>query len=170
MKGLKGLAQAQGKLKGRTKMLSEQLQEFSRQTALLGPETFEQFFAASGHMGRASDELSDFQSHRAVESEKKALENLLNGKKSLSQSMEALRKMLTGAGQPMSSFFQMPQTGYGVLPGGRTGFREGMVHIPSAEEYVHPREFREEIMKSLKENFPEIYEPMIKEYYKKLTE
>ena len=58
----------------------------------------------------------------------------------------------------------------GNLPGGRMGFRDGKVRIPKSEDYQVPREFRQDIMDALKENYPKIYKDLIKKYYKRLTE
>ena len=55
-------------------------------------------------------------------------------------------------------------------PGGRSGFRRGIVRIPGPEEYTPPKEFREEIMESLKEKYPKSEENVIKDYFKRLTQ
>lgn len=167
-KTLNELSQSQEKLHGRTRIMTERLQEFSRQTALMGSEVFSRFRMAAGDMQSASENLSVFDTKEGVENEESALDNLLQGKQALSNALQALQQMLSGAGQPMSGFMQIPG-GSGNMPGGMRGVREGHVHIPGPKEYTPPQEFREEIMKSLKENYPEMYEPVIKEYYKKLT-
>ncbi|MBD3272347.1 MAG: hypothetical protein GF384_07405 [Elusimicrobia bacterium] len=167
-RALGSLGDLQEKLSGRTRSMTEQLEKFSRQTALIGPEIFNQFRDASSHMHHASEELGKQQTQPAVESEESALEALKNGKEALQQSLSALQAMSAAAGQPMSGFLRS-QGGPGVVGTGVTGVRTGHVHIPSADEYVPPQDFREEIMKSMQEDLPEVYEPAIKEYYKRIT-
>ena len=54
--------------------------------------------------------------------------------------------------------------------GGYTGCRSGFVKIPSKDEYRPPKEFREEIIKSLRQKYPQKYEIIIKDYFKRLIE
>ncbi|MFH1379038.1 MAG: DUF4175 family protein [bacterium] len=168
-KNIKDLSQTQEKLRGRTRIMTERLQEFSRQTALMGPEVFSPFQDASTDMHDASEDLTSFDTKQAVEHEESALDNLMHGKQALAESLQSLQQMLSGAGKPMAGFMQMPGGTGNNMPGGVMGAFNGQVHIPASEEYTPPQEFREEIMKSLKENYPPIYEPVIKEYFKKLS-
>ncbi len=55
-------------------------------------------------------------------------------------------------------------------PGGQKGSRTGTVRIPGAEDYLPPKEFREEILESLKEKYPQSQEETIKQYFKKITQ
>ena len=45
----------------------------------------------------------------------------------------------------------------------------GAVRIPGAGDYLPPKEFREEILESLKEKYPESQGGLIKDYFKRLT-
>ena len=57
--------------------------------------------------------------------------------------------------------------------GGQTGSRgtaSGKVRLPKAEDYKPPKEFREELLRSLKEKYPDIYEDIIHKYFKRLSE
>ncbi len=44
------------------------------------------------------------------------------------------------------------------------------LQLPSVEDHTPPVAFREELLKSLKESQPEVYEDLIRKYYKRLTD
>ena len=50
------------------------------------------------------------------------------------------------------------------------GFGSRAEMLPKAEDYKPPKEFREELLESLKEKFPETYEDIIHKYFKRLSE
>jgi hypothetical protein len=57
--------------------------------------------------------------------------------------------------------------------GGRSsgrGKNTGKVTLPRADDFRAPKAFREDLMESLKENFPKVYEEIIHSYYKRLAE
>ena len=59
-----------------------------------------------------------------------------------------------------------------VMPGqgqsGILGTREGKVSVPREKDYKPPKEFRQDIMDSLKDKLPEKDKEDIEEYYKRL--
>jgi hypothetical protein len=57
-----------------------------------------------------------------------------------------------------------------VMSRGVTGVQNAPVRIPTEEDYRPPVAFREELLKSLKEKYPEIYDDVIHKYYRRLTE
>ena len=54
--------------------------------------------------------------------------------------------------------------------GGMYGFKAARVKLPGKDDYKPPKEFRQEIMDALKEKYPQKYEKLIKEYFRRLTE
>jgi hypothetical protein len=69
-----------------------------------------------------------------------------------------------GAGRPMAGSIQ-------PMPGGSgAGARAASVRLPKADEYKPPREFREELLRSLREKYPKAYERTIKEYYERFAD
>jgi len=161
------LSSDQDKLKLRTERLKQKLQILSRSTALIGLDILENMGKGSGAMGEASKSLAERETGKALGKEQEALYHLSQGRDRLKSASQQLAKMNVRAGMPMASFSQ-PRGG--SLPGGRMGFREGHVRIPSPKDYQAPKEFRQDVLEALKEKYPEMYRELIKKYYRRLTE
>jgi len=164
---LENLAKKQKELESRTGGLKQKLEELSGKTSAIGPEIISNMEKASSAMDKASGELEKKKTEPALEKEREALYYLAQGKEGLASASKKLMELAKRAGKPMVGFLQ-PRGG--TLPGGRMGFREGYVKIPEAHEYQPPKEFRQELLEALKEKYPEIYEQLIKQYYRRLTE
>jgi len=161
--GLLNLGKKQNEIGEQSKRLNKKLQEFARKTALLKLEVNQNLRNAVSAMQNAENALTEFSTGKAIDKEKEAVYWLSQGKEGIEQAMQKLGQGEKKSVQPMAGFIQHPATGiYGV--------RIGYVKLPGAEEYKPPKEFREEILQSLKEKYPKLYERLIKEYYKRLTE
>jgi len=160
-----GLAGRQQGNKARTMELDKKVQELSRKTAAITPEVSAGLRSASKEMEGASGNLNRGSTGEALSNERKALEYLTKGRDSMQNGMESLEQMQGKMNKPMANSIQGRQG-----PGGQMGARTGRVELPGVEEYVPPKEFREELLKALKEKYPEKYSEIIKKYYKKLTE
>lgn len=158
---LLSLGKTQQELSAKTKSAAKTMEEFSRKSSAISPETFDNIRMASDEMTGAANNLHNEKTHPALESEKKALEHLessLDGVRSAKTSMsEQGEKSGKGAASPI----QVRSSG---------GLRNAPVKLPKATDYKPPRQFRQEIMDALKEKYPAQYESIIKEYFKKLTE
>jgi hypothetical protein len=163
-KEMKNLSGEQNELAKETREFNRKLQELSRRTAMLDLKISQNIRNASAAMQGAEENLSRFSTGKAINQEKEALYWLSEGKQGMEEMLEKLAGGEKKMGQPMSGFFQYP-TGGGIY-----GVRFGQVELPSKDDYKPAKEFREEILKSLKEKFPEVYEGLIKEYYRRLTE
>lgn len=157
----------QEKLRGRTQGVRGKLQDMARRTAMLDSESLEQIRGAAEEMSQAGRSLNSGQSGPAMEHERSALEKLSSGQEGLSSGAQGMAQMQSGRGKPMAGFLQQ-RPGNG--PGGQNGMRQGPVRIPRADEFVPPKEFREEILKSLKEKYPKSYDRIIRDYFKRLAE
>jgi len=164
---LGSLAEKQRELESRTRKLTQKLEELSGETSAIGPKIISDMEKASSAMNRASQELGMKRTEPALEREREALYYLGQGREGLASASTKLAELAKRAGKPLVGFLQ-PRGG--TLPGGRMGFREGYVKIPEAHEYQPPKEFRQELLEALKEKYPEIYEELIKQYYRRLTE
>ncbi|NIO18928.1 DUF4175 family protein [bacterium] len=164
---LENLAKKQKELESRTGGLRQKLEELSGKTSAIGPQIISNMEKASSAMDKASGELEKKKTEPALEKEREALYYLAQGKEGLASASKKLMEIAKRAGKPFVGFLQ-PRGG--TLPGGRMGFREGYVKIPEAHEYQPPEEFRQELLEALKEKYPEIYEQLIKQYYRRLTE
>ena len=170
---LKELAEKQQQLKQRSDRLGQGLKKLSMKTSAIGPEILGNMNNGSAEMGKAGKALYEGETGQAVESEQAALQYLAQGREGLKSAGQQLAQMMQQLGMGMQLGQGMPrfmQPGGGALPGGRMGFREGKVRIPTAEDYQVPKEFRQDIMEALKEDYPQLYKDLIKKYYRRLTE
>ena len=58
----------------------------------------------------------------------------------------------------------------GEETGGRSGVSVRSFRLPGKEDYSVPPLFRQEILKSLREGYPEGYEGRIRDYFHRITE
>ncbi|MBN1384751.1 MAG: DUF4175 family protein [Elusimicrobia bacterium] len=154
----------------KTQQLKQMLSEISERTLSLPPDIIQKMSSASKNMNKAVTELSQADTEPAVVSEKKALEDLLNGQESMQGASQQMMQMMAGSKPMMVRGNQQLRMGNGGAPGGFTGFRTDFIKIPSAKDYKPPKEFRESIIESLRKNYPPKYAPIIKEYFKRLIE
>lgn len=160
---LENLSRKQNELADRTRGLNLQIQTLGQKSALLGPELSRNLRNAQQSMQEAEGNLKQSSTGEALDREKDALYWLSQGRDGLSQAMQKLAGSEKKVTQPVAGFIQYPASG-------PLGVRIGYVKLPAAEEYKPPKEFREEILEALKEKYPKLYEELIKEYYKRLTE
>ncbi|OGS45522.1 MAG: hypothetical protein A2539_10170 [Elusimicrobia bacterium RIFOXYD2_FULL_34_15] len=151
----------------RTKTLKQKLSELSKQTLSLPSETLENISSSEKSMDSASGELTNSNLPPAVDFEKKALDELSNGKEALKNASEQMSQMAKSSGSRGGMGQPKIRTSGG---GGYTGFRSGFVKIPSADDYKPPKEFRETIIESLRQKYPQKYDTIIKDYFKRLIE
>jgi len=160
---LQNLSKKQDELAQRTRKLNLQLQTLGQKSALLGPELSGNLRNAQKAMQDAEEGLNRYTTDEALDKEKDALYWLSQGREGISQAMQKLAGSEKKVAQPVAGFIQYPRSG--IL-----GVKIGYVKLPGAEEYKPPKEFREEIIEALKEKYPKLYEELIKQYYKRLTE
>jgi len=165
--GHKKLSETQKSNQQKTDELKQKLSELSDKTASIPSDAVGNISSSAKSMATASSELSNSNILSAMDSEKKALDDLLNGKDAMDKASSQMKQM-SGAGGTMGTSGQIRMSGNGG--GGYTGFRTGFVKIPSKDDYKPPKEFREEIIKSLRQKYPQKYETIIKDYFKRLIE
>ncbi|MEW6556711.1 MAG: DUF4175 family protein [Elusimicrobiota bacterium] len=163
------LAEKQQTNQLKTQALQNKLSVLSYQTLSIPRESIKNISDSEKSMGIAANELSNFNTTSAVDSEKKALDDLLNSKDSLEKASNQMKQLAIGTTpMGMGSSGMVRVSGNGT--GGYTGFRTGYVKIPSLDDYKPPKEFRETIIESLRQKYPQKYEPIIKDYFKRLIE
>ncbi|OVE76784.1 hypothetical protein BVX98_04800 [bacterium F11] len=166
-----GLATKQGELGGETHSLRKNLQLLSQKTANLGVPLIQSLADAQGEMGTAKNQLNGNNSQSAQRAEEAALHHLQSAQNALSQAQQAMGEL---AGQQMPSGpgggGRRPRVIFRGKQAGSQGQKVGKVKLPKAEDYRPPKEFREELLESLKEKYPDIYEDIIHKYFKRLSE
>lgn len=151
----------------RTDTLKEKIKFMSQKSTAFGYELMENLSSASYAMGEAEDYLKSRDTREALTNEREALWYLSKCQEGLRDSLNTLQTMVQKLKDKGVGFIQ-PKGG--TLPGGRLGFREGYVELPSKEEYQVPKGLRNEIMESIKERYPQIYKKLVEEYYRRLIE
>jgi hypothetical protein len=170
---LNQLSKEQQTLSQDTQKLRSELGSLGNKSAVVGPEILNALKGAQQEMRSAGQSLSEGKTQPAQESEQKALSLLRQGQQGLQNSEQQVGEMQSAAraGRP-SPILQMrnpPGSEQQEMTGGRMGVKTGVVKIPSAEDYLPPRQFREELLESLKERYPKSEEEAIKDYYKRLS-
>jgi len=165
---LNGLSKQQTGNKEAAVNIREGLESLSHMTALMDNAAIENLTLSSMFMGKASLSLSEHQPSAALPNERRALAYLME----LDNNMQSFMKKLNRIPQQLNagSASGYRQTQQENAYGGRSGFREGYVEIPSRGEEISGREFRKMILEALREKHPEKYKKLIEEYFKSLSE
>ncbi len=152
---MSGTKSRQGKNKSRMKSLSDKLGEAQKSGVNLESLT-ENADAALKGMGKAEENLGGGTLKGAMAGEAEALDAL--------QKLSDEADKIAGEGGEGGLTVVMPGQGQsGIL-----GSREGKVSVPREKDYKPPKEFRQDIMDSLKDKLPEKDKDDIEEYYKRL--
>ncbi|MFN3966832.1 MAG: DUF4175 family protein, partial [Endomicrobiia bacterium] len=162
------IAEKQKETKNKTIELDRSVQKLSRKTSMISSEISYRLKSAFSEMQNAEDKLTAEETNSALVSEQKALQYLTEGSDFMQQAGQQISENIQKFGQPIAGFLQSAKES--DSSGGIFGVRLGHVKLPDINEYLPPKEFREELLKSLKEKYPENYQEIIKQYYKKLTE
>jgi len=151
----------------RTQSLTKTFSDLSKKSLSIPSDITKKISSSEKSMGSASEELNNTNIPSAVDYEKKALDELLSSKESLQNASDQMTQMSKSGNSGMSG--GMPRIRASGT-GGYTGFRSGFVKIPSADEYKPPKELRETIIESLQQKYPQKYDTIIKDYFKRLIE
>lgn len=151
-------------LAARTRKYRHTLEGFTRTSTMIPPSVFRDIDAAGREMDAAAQSLAAGAAAAAGEHGRKALEYLGAGGEGIQSAAGQMGER--GEGQPAAGR-QMIQM---RAAGGASGFHTAPVKLPRLDEYKAPAAFRQEIMEALKEKYPQRYERIIKDYFRKLTE
>jgi hypothetical protein len=166
-KEFQALKTRQGSLQAQSSDLKKKLQTLSRESALLGLPLTQALGAAGAAMGKASEALGEEGSREALVFEEEALQYLLDGQSQMQQAASGTGE--NGTEGPGSQGSGRRMTGRS-RSGSSGGAKTEPVRLPRADEFRSPKAFREELLKGLKERYPQIYEDVIQKYYKRLTD
>ncbi|MEK7857939.1 MAG: DUF4175 family protein [Elusimicrobiota bacterium] len=157
-------ARRQGAVREKTARLQAQLEELESEVGPMPPEAVEKVEAAQGEQRAAEEALARGDSGAGLTRQQSALSLLEQGGQQLNNSAEAHQSISNGKGQP----FQRP--GSGVRRAGSGSARLDPVPLPSAKDYRPPKEIRDELERSLRESRPPVYDEVIKEYFKRISQ
>jgi soluble cytochrome b562 len=184
-KTVRDLGQRQSALKERTEELHEKLESLFQLFPALDPKIVQNIKEAGNSMGSASDRLGKLDSPGAVPPERSALERLSQSQQQMQSAMQQMAQRGQLGNMPVTRLFRqgrfmpggmlvplpgMPQFPEFDVEGGVTGLEIERFRLPGKEDYKAPRNFREEILESLKQGVPPQMKDQIERYFKNLSE
>jgi len=182
---LRDLTQRQDALKERTNELHEKLESLFQLFPSLDPKIVQNIGEAGNAMGTAKDRLGQLDSTGAVPPERSALERLAQSQQQMQSAMQQMAQRGQLGNMPITRLFRqgrflpggmlvplpgMPQFPEFDVDGGFTGLDTEKFRLPGKEDYKAPRNFREEILESLKQGVPPQMKEQIERYFKNLSE
>ena len=182
---LRELAHRQDVLKERTQELHEKLESLFQLFPQLDPKIVQNIGEAGNFMGNAQERLGRLDSRGAVPPEQNALDRLAQSQQQMQSSMQQMAQRGQLGNMPMTRLYRqgrfLPFGSLTPLPGmpqfpefdietGFTGLDTEKFRLPGKDEYKAPRNFREEILESLKQGVPPQMKEQIERYFKNLSE
>lgn len=162
----------QKQLKDEAMNIQTNIKGLRNKTPLIGNNITQPMNKALGNMKTAEKKLNKKNLNQAATNEREALYNLQQTKDSLNNLKNMINNNLSyGNGSMkmptfMIGFQGKPREG----SNGTYGVSVEKVEIPSENSYKVPKEFREDILKEIKGNFPKRHEPQNREYFEKLLQ
>jgi hypothetical protein len=185
-RNLRDLAHRQDVLKERTDALHEKLDSLFQLFPQLDPKIVQNIGEAGKSMGSAHNRLGQLDARGAVPPEQNALERLSQSQQQMQSSMQQMAQRGQLGTMPVTRLFRqggrfLPYGSMITLPGmpqfpefeienGFTGLDTEKFRLPGKDEYKAPRNFREEILESLKQGVPPQMKEQIERYFKNLSE
>ncbi len=184
-KELRDLSHRQSALQERTQNLHEKLESLFQLFPSLDPKIVQGIGEAGQSMGTANNRLSQLDSKGAVPPERDALERLSQSQQQMQSAMQQLAQRGQLGNMPVARLFRqgrflpsgmlvplpgMPQFPEFDVQGGFSGLDTEKFRLPGKEDYKAPRNFREEILESLKQGVPPQMKEQIERYFKNLSE
>lgn len=184
-KELRGLGNRQGALRERTEALHEKLESLFQLFPSLDPKIVQNIGEAGKSMGNANQRLGELDAPGAVPPERDALERLSQSQQQMQSAMQQMAQRGQLGNMPVARLFRqgrfmpggmlMPLPGMPQFPdfdinSGFTGMDTEKFQLPGKEDYKAPRNFREEILESLKQGVPPQLKDQIERYFKNLSE
>lgn len=184
-KTLRDLSRRQSILRDRTSDLHEKLESLFQLFPGLDPKIVQNIEAATGSMGTARDHLGELDAKGALPPERDALQRLSQSQQQMQSAMQQLAQRGQLASMPVARLFRsgrflpsgmlvplpgMPQFPDFNVQGGFSGLDTERFRLPGKEDYKAPRNFREEILESLKQGVPPQMKDQIERYFENLSE
>jgi hypothetical protein len=114
-------------------------------------------------MQGSSNNLHSTEISKAISNQREALMALKQAREEANKLLETYQLSAKGMGMPASFLIGQKEFQDGIH-----GIDTSYVDIPSAEEFKEGREFKENLLKSLKEGSPEGFSELNKNYYERI--
>jgi hypothetical protein len=164
---LEKMAKQESQLQKETEELVQQFIKMNQQNPMITPDLASKMGEAGQHMKSAENAMSQHNIAKGLESENHALNSLAETRDILKdlknssnasdqKSQQESLKLGTGRAQDQKK-------------GGGIRNQSEKVELPSQDQFQAPSEFREDILKAMKNKYPRNYEQFVTEYYKELV-
>jgi t-SNARE complex subunit (syntaxin) len=160
------LSKKQSELKEQAYRLTEKMSEMNQEAPLFSTEAKEKLQAVAKRMGQAQGQLRMHRPTTALAEQRAALDELANLLKGLEKS--------TGKGKSGGRSIPWPWIGQGSEIADQGVGRDDSalhekVHIPGADQFRVPEEYRKEILDAMKQKTPEAYQEPVRRYYEEIV-
>lgn len=162
------MAGKQNELRQQTEELSQTFKQMNKDNPMVSPRLSQKMTGSGRHMKSAANNLNESQVQKSIESENKALQQLTETREMLDQLKEASQRPSQARSQRMMRLGQ-GKARDNQRGGGSMRMQQEKVNLPSEDQYKVPGQFREDILKAMKNKYPKKYERLVGEYYKELV-
>lgn len=163
-KQMSEMSQRQGKLRDQSRRVRQQARQASGEGQNEGNGLQQSLQGAEKSMEGAEKNLNGKQLSGALDDERKALEQLSETNKKLSERIQQMGDAARMQRRPMS------MSAGSRREDGRMGTSQRRVDIPDADSYKPSGKFRDDIMRIISNGLPEAYQKANEEYYRSLVE
>ena len=162
------MSEKQKGLRNQSEELSKMFREMNQENPMISPMLSHKMNSSGRHMKSAEGRLQKSQIPESINSENQALRQLSETREMLDQLKEASQRSGKSGKQ------RTMRLGQGQAPDGRRGgqstrMQQEKVNLPTEDQYKVPGQFREDILKAMKNQYPKQYERLVGEYYKELV-
>jgi len=147
----------------KTESFREDLKSFGKKSFLISPEDISVANKAVVEMINSKSSLEQQNFPLALKIQNTTINLLLELRNKFGNKQIEFQQVSNSIGKPMGESIQ-----YKHIKGGKFGALIGRALLPSAKDYIPPKELREDIIKSLSEKYPQEVEKVIQQYYKEL--
>ncbi len=165
---LQKMADEENQLKKKTDQLMQRFGQMNKQNPMITPELASKMSRTGRYMESAQSNLKQNQVQRSINAENRALKELQETREMLQQMKEANSERGKQSSQSAARKFGTGQS-RDSRRGGSVRMQKEKVNLPSEDQYKVPGEFREEILRAMKQHAPLDYQRMVSEYYKELV-
>jgi hypothetical protein len=155
------IAKRQDELERETSQLGNDIGEFQDDSSLI-PQIGEKVSESKGFMHGAYDNLKRTEISKAISNQEEAIKTLKKAREEAEGLLEKYQLSAKGRGLPV------PLVLGNQLQPGTQGVDTGYVEIPAPEESQIGKEFKESLLKALKDGSPEGYSELNKRYYDRI--
>ena len=140
----------------------------NKENPMITPELADKMSQTGRNMQRAESNLKQNQVQKSISAENQALKQLQETQEMIKEIKESSSEQGKQASRSSPLKFGTGQS-RDSRRGGSERMQKEKVHLPSEDQYKVPGEFREEILRAMKNHTPKDYQRMVMEYYKELV-